>query len=135
MFGLGRRRAGARGGAFGALLLSIALWLGAAPPASAVSVNCSSFPNATLDGFVDPTPPPDQISIDTNCTIRNYPGGLSTNFSFNNPGGAGGQNWLVIFDNVVHTGQMSCDAVHDNHIWFVNGSPRTSQPGWPNQLI
>src|SRR5512138_891870 len=103
----------------GMLLLAIALFVGAAPAARAD--DCSSFPNHTLDGFVTPVPPAN-ITIDVNCTIKNYPGGMSTNFSFNNPGGQNGQEWLVIFDNVNHTGQMSCNAVHDNKIWFVNGS-------------
>jgi hypothetical protein len=29
---------------------------------------------------------------------------------------------LVIFDNVVHTGQMSCNSVLGHHIWFSNTS-------------
>src|SRR5262245_44490865 len=105
----------------GVLWLTAALWLGATSAANAVSVDCSSFPNATLDGFVTPIPP-DQINIDTNCTIRNYPGGMSTNFSFFTRPGQTDERWLVIFDNVVHTGQMSCNAVAGHHIWFVNGS-------------
>jgi hypothetical protein len=90
----------------GALLLAIALFAVAAPAARAD--DCSTFPNHTMDGLITPNPP-SQITIDTNCTIRNYPGGMSTNFSFNNPGGQNGQEWLVIFDNVNHTGQMSCN--------------------------
>ena len=103
------------------LLLAATVWLGATSAAQALQVDCSSFPNATLDGFVTPIPP-DQINIDTNCTIRNYPGGMSTNFSFKTQPGQTDERWLIIFDNVVHTGQMSCNAVAGHHIWFVNGS-------------
>ena len=65
-----------------------------------------------LDGFVHPVAP-SQIKIDGNCTIRNYPASnpLSTNISFLTQPGQTDERWLVIFDNVVHTGQMSCNAV------------------------
>jgi len=61
-------------------LLAIVLLLGAA--FSARADDCSALPNHTLDGFVPGTVAPSQINIDTNCTIRNFPGGLTTNFSF-----------------------------------------------------
>jgi uncharacterized repeat protein (TIGR01451 family)/fimbrial isopeptide formation D2 family protein len=83
--------------------------------------DCSSFPNGVVDGNFVPVPP-SNINIDTNCTLRNYPGGMSTNFSFMTQPGQTDERWLVIFDNVVHTGQMSCNAVQGHHIWFVNGS-------------
>ena len=128
-------RAGRGSARFGGLLLAAALFLLGFAPDRATADDCSSFPNATLDGFVTPGPPPSNISIDTNCTIKNYPGGMSTNFSFDNPGGQNGQEWLVIFDNVNHTGQMSCNAVHDNKIWFVNGSITGVHQGCQNAFI
>jgi uncharacterized repeat protein (TIGR01451 family) len=93
-----------------------------ASPAQAQATDCTSFTNATLDGFVDPVPP-SNINIDTNCTVQNFPAGneLDTNFAFNTDA-SGDERWLIIFDNVVHTGNMSCDAVHQHLIWLVNGS-------------
>src|SRR5688572_7385004 len=89
------------------LLLSCALLVGFAIPAHAV--DCSDAPYfGVIDGNV--VPAPDQVQIDTNCTIRNYPGGMSTNFSFYTQPGQTDERWLAIFDNVVHTGQMACDA-------------------------
>ena len=78
------------------------------------------------------------INIDTNCTVRNFPASnpLPTNFSFFSPqGGGGGEQWLIIFDNVVHTGQMSCNAVLEHKIWFTNGSSTSIQEGCQNLLI
>src|SRR5262249_19743891 len=100
-------------------LLVLALLLGAAGAPRAE--DCSSYPGALLDGFQG-TPAPSQLNIDQNCTIRNYPNGFSTNISFFTQPGQEDQRWLVIFDNVVHTGQMSCNAVLGHKIWFVNGS-------------
>jgi uncharacterized repeat protein (TIGR01451 family) len=120
-------------GWIGLLMLAFALFLGASP-AHADQVDCSSFPNATLDGYVTPVPP-DNINIDTNCTIRNYPGGMSTNFSFKTQPGQTDERWLIIFDNVVHTGQMSCNAVAGHHIWFVNGSSSGIHQNCQNLLI
>ena len=57
-----------------------------------------------------------------NCIIRNFPGGLTTNFSFFTQPGQTDQRWVVIFDNVNWTGNMSCDAVHEHKIWLTNGS-------------
>src|SRR3954465_11843829 len=75
-----------------------------------------------IDGFVNPVPP-SQIQIDGNCTIRNFPASnpLTTNFSFFGNTGP----WLLIFDNVVHIGNMSCDIGHGNKIWFTNSSSST----------
>jgi len=58
--------------------------------------------------------------IDGNCTIRNFPASnpLTSNISFTGTG----RGWLVIFDNVDFTGNLSCDKSHGNFIWFVNGS-------------
>jgi hypothetical protein len=35
------------------------------------AVDCSSFPNATIDGLVEPAP--SNLNVDTDCTVRNYP--------------------------------------------------------------
>ena len=104
--------------------------------ANAQAVDCSSFPNATLDGFVNPNPP-SNINIDTNCTIRNFPASnpLDTNFAFFTQPGQTDERWLIIFDNVVHTGQMACNAVLEHKIWFVNGSSSSIQEGCQNLLI
>lgn len=116
---------------FAVVLLSLA-----AVPAQAQAVDCSSFPNATLDGFVDPNPP-SNINIDTNCTVRNFPASnpLNTNFAFFTQPGQSNERWLIVFDNVVHTGQMSCNAVLEHKIWFTNGSSTSIQQGCQNLLI
>ena len=62
------------------------------------------------------------IKIDTNCTLRNYPGGMSTNFAFDNNDPT---SYLVIFDNVLHTGQMACNAVAEH---TPSGSPTDRRP-------
>jgi uncharacterized repeat protein (TIGR01451 family) len=115
-------------------LLPLVLLLGAAYPAQAV--DCSDFPGGVIDGFTG-TPAPSQIQIDRNCTIRNYPASnpLSTNFSFLTQPGQTDERWLVIFDNVVHTGQMACNAVAGHIIWFTNGSSTAIQEGCQNLLI
>src|SRR5260370_33859315 len=99
--------------AFGLLLLS-------AVPARAQSVGgCVANFGGVIDGFVNPVPP-SQINIDGNCTIRNFPTSnpLTSNISFSGTG----RGWLVVFDNVDFIGNLSCDKVHGNFIWFVNGS-------------
>jgi large repetitive protein len=98
--------------------------------------NCSDYPGGVLDGYAG-TPAPAQLQIDQNCTIRNYPADnpFDTNVSFYTQPGQNPDRWLVIFDNVVHTGQMSCDAVHQHYIWFVNGSLTGIHPGCQNYLI
>jgi large repetitive protein len=58
-----------------------------------------------------------------------------TNFSFLTQPGQTDERWLIIFDNVVHTGQMACNAVAGHKIWFVNGSSSTIQEGCQNLLI
>src|SRR5215470_860724 len=99
--------------AFGLLLLSVV-------PARSQSVGgCVANFGGVIDGFVNPVPP-SQINIDGNCTIRNFPvsNPLTSNISFTGTG----RGWLVIFDNVDFIGNLSCDKVHGNFIWFVNGS-------------
>jgi hypothetical protein len=44
---------------------------------------------------------------------------LTTNISFYTNPGNNTQRWLVIFSNVDFIGQISCDAVQGNAIWFV----------------
>jgi fimbrial isopeptide formation D2 family protein/uncharacterized repeat protein (TIGR01451 family) len=116
------------------LALLFAILTGAAAPA--LAVNCSEAPYfGVIDGnFVTA---PSQIQIDRNCTIQNFPAPnvLSTNFSFYTQPGGTQERWLVIFDNVVHTGNMSCNATHDHKIWFTNGSSTKIQEGCQNLLI
>jgi large repetitive protein len=116
------------------LLLLLSLFIAAAAPA--LAVNCSDAPYfGVIDGnFVSA---PSQIQIDTNCTIRNFPSPnvLNTNFSFYTQPGGNKERWLVVFDNVVHTGNMSCNATHEHGIWFTNGSSTKIQQGCQNLLI
>ncbi|MDH3873862.1 MAG: isopeptide-forming domain-containing fimbrial protein [Desulfobacteraceae bacterium] len=113
------------------LLILFALLLGVASTAQADQFNCSDAPyNGVVDG--DLYPAPDNIKLDMNCTIKNYPGGMSTNFSFDNNDPT---PYLIIFDNVLHTGQMSCNTVAGHTIWFVNGSSTSIQEGCQNLLI
>ncbi len=123
-----------RGGRWTHWLLAIVLLLGAA--AGARAEDCSDYPGGILDGATG-TPVPSQLSIDQNCIIRNYPASnpFDTNISFYTSPGQNNQRWLVIFDNVVHTGQMACDAVHEHRIWFVNGSSTAIKEGCQNYLI
>jgi hypothetical protein len=78
------RFAGSTGVGAGLRLAVLLLLLGATAPVHAQAVDCSDFPNSTLDGFVNPNPP-DNITIDQNCTVKNFPADnpLTTNFSFN----------------------------------------------------
>ncbi|MEN8184489.1 MAG: hypothetical protein ABFS46_18340, partial [Myxococcota bacterium] len=124
-------RAGA--GRIGILLLTLVLLLGAASSAQAQA--CSDF-GGVLDGLAGDIPP-SQLLIDQSCTIRNYPasGPLSTNFSFFTQPGQNPERWLIVFDNVVHIGQMSCNSVLEHKIWFVNGSSSSIQEGCQNLLI
>jgi uncharacterized repeat protein (TIGR01451 family) len=117
------------------LLFSLALLLLTAVHAQAQSsVNCPSPTNgAVIDGFVNPTPP-SQININGNCTIQNFPASnpLTSNISFF---GNNSAHWLVIFDNVDFIGNISCDKVQGNAIWFVNGSTTTVRPDCQNLFI
>ena len=115
-------------------LLAFVLLLG--PVFPALAVNCSDPPYfGMIDG--DVVPPPDQIQIDTNCTVRNFPASnpLTTNFSFLTQPGQTQERWIIIFDNVLHVGQMACNAVAGHRIWFVNGSSSSIQEGCQNLLI
>jgi large repetitive protein len=124
----------AGGSRIGVRLIAAVLLLLASLPA--LAVNCLDAPYfGVIDGNIHP--PPSQIQIDGNCTIRNYPASnpLSTNFSFLTQPGQTQQRWLVIFDNVVHIGNMSCNATHEHKIWFVNGSSSRIRANCQNLLI
>jgi uncharacterized repeat protein (TIGR01451 family) len=113
------------------LLILFTLLLGAASTTHADQFNCSDAPyNGVIDGNLYPFP--DNVKLDCNCTIKNYPGGMSTNFSFDNNDPT---PYLIIFDNVLHTGQMACNTVAGHTIWFVNGSSTSIQDGCQNLLI
>ena len=114
------------------LLIFLIVLCGAPHPVHADQANCSDAPyNGVVDGDIHPFPP-DNIKIDANCSILNYPNGMSTNFSFDNNDPTA---YLVIFDNVLHTGQMSCNTVAGHTVWFVNGSSSAIQEGCQNLLI
>lgn len=99
--------------------LLLLLFLGTSTSVQAAQIDCSSAPYfGVIDGdFV--AVPPANIKIDTNCTIQNFPapGGLGSNFSFDNA-----VPLFAVFNNVIHTGQMSCNTVAGHKIWFTNGS-------------
>src|SRR5687768_5409338 len=92
----------------GILLFTLALSLLSAAPARAD--DCVADHGGVIDGFVNVPVSPAQINIDGNCTIRNYPASnpLTSNFSFVGTT----RDLLVVFDNVVHTGNMSCNIGH-----------------------
>ncbi|HEX5766014.1 MAG TPA: hypothetical protein VFY27_10640, partial [Woeseiaceae bacterium] len=115
-------------------LVAAVLLLGAG--VSAQAQDCSDYPNGLLDGFAG-TIAPSQLQIDRNCSIRNYPASnpLGTNFSFLTQPGQTDERWIIIFDNVVHVGQMACNAVAGHKIWFTNGSSSTIQENCQNLLI
>ncbi len=124
----------ARGSRISILLLTLVLFLSVA--SSAQAVDCSDYPGGVIDGFAG-TVPPSQLQIDQTCTIKNFPASnpLSTNFSFLTQPGQTDERWLIVFDNVVHTGQMACNSVAGHTIWFVNGSSSSIQEGCQNLLI
>jgi len=116
------------------LVLLMLLGLGNLSPAHAqnpVQASCRDDYAGLIDGNVV-QPAPANVKLDTNCTIRNYPGGMSTNFSFDNNDPT---PYLIIFDNVAHTGQMSCNAVAGHKIWFTNGSFTGVHQGCQNAFI
>jgi hypothetical protein len=101
--------------AFGVL----ALLLTAVSPALGAEKFCSDPPYfGVIDGNIRPVP--NQITIDTDCTFKNFPQSkpLTTtiNFQTNDP-----TIYLIIYDNVYFTGHMACANV-DHRIWFSNGS-------------
>jgi uncharacterized repeat protein (TIGR01451 family) len=117
------------------LLCTFAVSLLAAAPAQAqVSKDCVADFGGVVDGrFVNP--PPSQINIDGNCTFQHFSASnpLTSNISFvgNNP-----TSWLVIFDDVVFTGNMSCNLnSQGNFLWFTNGSVSELKESCLNLLI
>jgi uncharacterized repeat protein (TIGR01451 family) len=119
----------------GKAVLLLALLFALSTAGASRALACQAF-GGVIDGFVDPVPP-SQVQIDSDCTIRNFPASnpLTTNFSFFTQPGGNQQRWLIIFDNVVHTGQMACSSVLGHKIWFTNGSSSTIQTGCQNLLI
>ena len=100
------------------LLLGLALLVVGARPAHAQSSSlCDATYGGVLDGNV--TPVPSNLQIDGPCTIRNYP---ASNPYGGNVSLLSTTNTLLIFDNVDFIGNISCDNVHNNVVWFVNGS-------------
>src|SRR6266849_499521 len=117
----------------GILLFAFAMSLLTADPARGADACPSPLNGGVIDGFVNPVPPA-QINIVGNCTIRNFPASnpLTSNISFF---GNNTTSFLVIFDNVDFTGNISCDRVQGNAIWFVNGSTTTVRPDCQNLFI
>src|SRR5215469_10819002 len=101
------------------LLFPFALLLLTAVPAHAQSANCVGPYGGILDGNVQPTGP-STLLIDGACTIKNYP---ASNPYLWNISWSGINDTLLIFDNVIFNGNMSCDShEHGDFVWFVNGS-------------
>src|SRR6185295_12375301 len=117
------------------LLFVIAIQLLHAAEARAED-RCVADLGGLIDGFVTPNPPA-QVQIDGNCVIRNFTASnpLRTNFSFYTSPGNNNERWLVVFDNVVFIGNMSCNSVQGHHIWFTNGSTSTLKAGCQNLLV
>jgi uncharacterized repeat protein (TIGR01451 family)/fimbrial isopeptide formation D2 family protein len=105
---------------WGSFLLTLfILLLLAASPAMGAEKFCSDAPYfGVIDGSIRPAPT--QITIDRDCTFKNFPQTkpLTTtiNFHTNDP-----TIYLIIFDNVYFTGHMACANV-DHRIWFSNSS-------------
>src|SRR5262245_15419626 len=117
------------------LLFTFAYLLLTTTPAQAQGgVDCVADRGGVIDGFVNPVSP-SQINIDGSCTIRNFPASnpLTSNISWfgNNP-----TPFLLIFDNVVFTGNMSCNLQSQgNFIWFTNDSSSGIRPNCQNLVI
>ncbi len=117
------------------LLLAVAALALGARPAHAGD-NCVANYGGVINGQVTPVPP-SQVQIDGDCTFENYPASnpLTTNISFYTQPGQNIQRWLVIFSNVDFIGNISCDKVQGNAIWFVNGSTTTVRPDCENLFV
>jgi hypothetical protein len=110
----------ARGSMLGLpLLILLALLLGTASPTLGADKFCSDPPYfGVIDGNIRPVPV--QITIDQDCTFKNFPESnpltATINFQTNDP-----TIYLIIFDNVYYTGNMACANI-DHRIWFSNSS-------------
>ena len=88
----------------GLLLFAFVMLLLSAKPAQAQSsLGCVADYGGVIDGNVTPAPNA-HIDIDGNCTIRNFTATNPLNVNISFFGGSG--PYLVIFDNVVFTGNM-----------------------------
>ena len=117
-----------------ALLFARALFLGAALPAQAEDCSEPRRPSV-LDGFAgDSGPVPAQHRGQLHDP--ELPGRDEHELQLPDPARARpDERWLIIFDNVVHTGQMSCNAVQGHKIWFTNGSSSGIHQNCQNLLI
>ncbi len=74
---------------------------------------------------------PVQLNIDQDCRVQNYtqanPFDSNVNFD-TNPGDPNSQAYLIIFNDVYFTGQMSCNDnhIHNHRLWFTNGTIATN---------
>jgi len=101
------------------LLILLTLLLGSASPAAGAEKFCSDPPYfGVIDGNIRPVPV--QITIDRDCTFKNYPPSKpltsTINFQTND-----NSVYLIIFDNVYYTGNMACANI-PHRIWFSNSS-------------
>jgi uncharacterized repeat protein (TIGR01451 family)/fimbrial isopeptide formation D2 family protein len=110
--------------------------LGMSFGAYAQSVKCSDF-GGILDGSLPGAVNPSQLEVDTLvCIVRNYPrsayppDGFGANLQYKP-----GQEKLVIFDNVYWSGNIACNDVQDNKIWFVNSDVPKFREDCQNVLI
>ncbi len=101
------------------LLILFALVMVTASPAAGADKFCSDPPYfGVIDGnrFPDPV----QITIDRDCTFKNFPQSnpltSTINFQTND-----NSIYLIIFDNVYYTGNMACSNI-EHRIWFSNSS-------------
>lgn len=101
------------------ILIVVAMLLGTVVQAMAAEKFCSDAPYyGVIDGDIRPAPT--QITIDTDCTFKNFPQDkpLTTTVNFQTNDST---IYLIIFDNVYFTGHMACANV-DHRIWFSNSS-------------
>lgn len=135
--GLGfTRRAGAGRSWIRIQLCALLVLLGMSFGAYAQSVKCSDF-GGVLDGSLPGAVNPSQLEIDTLvCIVRNYPrsayppDGFIANLQYKP-----GQEKLVIFDNVYWSGNIACNDVQNNKIWFVNSDVPKFREDCQNVLI
>ena len=101
------------------LLLLACQFLGAG---QVLAQACSDF-GGVLDGDAGDIAPA-TLEIDQACTIRNYPATspIATNLSFAIQPGPVIEDWLVTFDNVEHTGLMTCGPGLGHSVWLANSN-------------